>query len=59
MRVSPVTQEVEVAVNKPVRKGAPCPSRVAKGSIKSSAPSRITAANPRATIWAGESLRIK
>ena len=49
----PVTQVAEVAVNSASKKEAPCPSRVEMGSVSSSAPARISRANPIRMIRAG------
>lgn len=53
----PVTQMAEVAVKRASPRDAPRPSLVARGSVSSSPPSRMTAAKPRAIIWAEENGR--
>ena len=50
---SPVTHTAEVAVKRAVRNDAECPSAVAKGKLRSSAPRRIIAANPYKKTRAG------
>ena len=48
---SPVTHEVEVAVNKASIKRILLPSALAIGSINSSEPHKISMAKVNATIW--------
>ena len=53
MRVSPVTQTLEVAVKTAFMKERPFPSRVMHGSIKSTVPAIITDSTLRAIIRIG------
>ena len=48
---SPVTHTAEVDVKRASRKDAPCPSLVARGSVRQRLPRRITSIKPKMITW--------